>query len=312
MKKILFIINPVSGVGKQKLVEKSIKKYLDTSKFTYEVKYTKEAKHAIDISTEAAGKFDIITAVGGDGSVNEVSKGLVNTNSVLAIIPTGSGNGLARYLNIPLKMDKAIQLINLFNIKKIDTAEINNEKFVNVAGIGFDAHVSHIFANYGKRGPLPYVKIAAEEFPKYKAKKYKITIDGKTFYRKAFLISFANSSQFGNNAYISPDAKIDDGLIDVCIFKNFPIVESPRLAVMLFDKRLDKSKYMEIIKGREITIMHENPIIAHIDGEPVSFGNEVNVKIKPQSLNVIVSEKGFNIEPFFVKRTKKILNEIHL
>lgn len=308
MKKILFIINPVSGVGKQKLVEKSIKKYLDTTKYTYEIKYTEEAKHAIDISKEAANKFDIIAAVGGDGSVNEVCKGLINTNSALAIIPTGSGNGLARYLNIPLKIDNAIKLINLSKIKKIDTAEINNEKFVNVAGIGFDAHVSHIFANYGKRGPLPYVKIAAEEFPKYRAQKYKITIDGKTFYRKAFLISFANSSQFGNNAYISPDAKIDDGLIDICIFKNFPIVESPRLAVMLFDKRLDKSKFMEIIKGKEITITQENPIIAHIDGEPVSFGNKINVKIKPQSLNVIVSDKEYNEDTFIVKRIKDILD----
>ncbi|MBE9468270.1 MAG: diacylglycerol kinase family lipid kinase [Bacteroidetes bacterium] len=306
MKRILFIINPVSGVGKQKIVEKRIKKYLDTTKFSYEIKYTKEAKHAIKISTEAANKFDIVVAVGGDGSVNEVCKGLINSNSALAIIPTGSGNGLARYLNIPLKIDKAIELINQTTIKKIDTAEINNEKFVNVAGIGFDAHVSHIFANYGKRGPLPYVKIAAEEFPKYRAQKYKISIDGKSVYRKAFLISFANSSQFGNNAYISPEAKIDDGLIDVCIFKNFPIVESPRLAVMLFDKRLDKSKYMEIVKGREITITHENSIIAHIDGEPVSFGKEINVKIIPQSLNVIVSEKEFNKDPFYIKKIKNI------
>ncbi|MCK5823190.1 MAG: diacylglycerol kinase family lipid kinase [Bacteroidales bacterium] len=307
MKKILFIINPVSGVGKQKNIEKRIEKYLDTTKFSYEIKYTKEAKHAIDISSDSADKFDIVVAVGGDGSVNEVCKGLINSNSALAIIPTGSGNGLARYLNIPLKIDKAIKLINKTTIKKIDTAEINNEKFVNVAGIGFDAHVSRIFSNYGKRGPLPYVKIAAEEFPKYRAQNYQITIDGNTLNRKAFLISFANSSQFGNNAYISPDAKIDDGLIDVCIFKNFPIVESPFLAVMLFDKRLDKSKYMEIVKGKEITITHENPIIAHIDGEPVSFGKEVNVKINPQSLNVIVSDKGFNMDPFFVKRFKKII-----
>ncbi|RLD61836.1 MAG: diacylglycerol kinase family lipid kinase [Bacteroidetes bacterium] len=307
MKKIFFIINPVSGVGKQKIVEKNIDKYLDKKKFAYEIKYTEKAKHAIKISSEAAGKFDIVTAVGGDGSVNEVCKGLINSSSALAIIPTGSGNGLARYLNIPLKIDKAIKLINQTYIKKIDTAEINNEKFVNVAGIGFDAHVSHIFANYGKRGPLPYVKIAAEEFPNYRAQKYRILIDDKLIYRKAFLISFANSSQFGNNAYISPEAKIDDGLIDVCIFKNFPIVESPRLAVMLFDKRLDKSKYMEIIKGKEITITHENSIIAHIDGEPVSFGKEIKVKINPQSLNVIASNKGFNQDPFYLKRIKKIL-----
>ncbi len=287
-KNIFFIINPISGVGRQKTIEKLIDTSLNKNLFTPEIKYTEAPKHAIELSKQAANKYDVVVAVGGDGSINEVSRGLINTNTALAILPTGSGNGLARYLKIPLNLKKAVQIINNFNIKEIDTVNINEQKFVSIAGIGFDAHISYKFADYGKRGFVSYVKLVINEFRKYKAQKYHLTIDGNQYEKNAFLISFANSSQFGNNANISPKAKIDDGLIDICFLKKFPVVAAPCLGFRLFNKTIDKSKYIEIIQGKEIKITYPQPLIAHIDGEPVEFQNELNIKINPLSLKIII------------------------
>ena len=169
-KKICFIVNPISGVGRQKVIEELIDKYLDRTIFEYEISYTKAAKHATELAKEAAKRnVDIVVAVGGDGSVNEVSRGLIGTKTAMAIIPTGSGNGLARYLNISLNLKSAMTIINQCNIKTIDTIQLNNETFANVAGIGFDAHIGWEFAKFGKRGFSSYLKVITREFPKYKA-----------------------------------------------------------------------------------------------------------------------------------------------
>lgn len=295
-KKILFIINPISGVGRQKVVEKLIDKRLNLNQFTPEITYTKAPKHAIELSKEAANNYDVVVAVGGDGSVNEISQGLINSDTALAIIPTGSGNGLAKHLHIPKKLEDAIKTINKFKTKKIDSVEINDLKFVNVAGIGFDAYIAHLFNKLGKRGFQSYAQIVQKRLPDYLKKnkiKTVVTIDGKSYERETFVISFANSSQYGNDAYIAPNAKIDDGLLDICFIKNFPTGITPVLAIRLFTQTLDRSKYMDVIQGKEINIkfpeIHGNKLIeAHIDGEPVYFKGEINMKVIPKSLNVIV------------------------
>lgn len=286
-KKILFIVNPNSGTGKQDEFLAVLNNKIDTDLFNFDIEYTEYRMHAVTIAKNALGCYDIVVAVGGDGTVNEVAKGLIGSDVVLGIIPIGSGNGLSRHLGLPLKIAEAITIINDFKTQKIDTIEIDSEVFVNVAGVGFDAHVAHLFANTKKRGALPYVKHATIEFQKYESKWYSINIDGATISRKAFAISLANSSQFGNNAYISPNAKINDGLIDVCIMNEFPKVEAGQLAVKLFNKRLDKSKYMKIIQGKNVKITSNEEMPGHIDGEPVHFSKEIEIKINPLSLNVI-------------------------
>jgi len=288
MKKILFIINPISGVGKQKNIQSIIDKRLNKSNFICEIKYTEAPKHATQISSEAVGKYDAVIAVGGDGTVNEVSAGLIGSKTPLGIIPSGSGNGLARFLHIPLKIKKAIELINQFEIQAIDSLTINNIKFVNLAGIGFDALISHQFANYGKRGLWSYVKIIIKEFYRFKPLEFTCNIDGKIISKKLFMISFANSSQFGNNAHIAPNAKINDGLIDICMLRQFPLIVSPIIAFRLFNKTMHKSKYIEIIKGKSIQIAHHSEIIAHVDGEPILLTKNLKIDIRPLSLNVIV------------------------
>ncbi len=288
MKNILFIVNPVSGTGKQKKIIPLLEKHLDCTKYNYEVMYTKYADFISDIEQSKLDKFDIVVAVGGDGTVNELSNRLTNSNITMGIIPTGSGNGLARHLKLPLKIKAAIQRINECNVQIIDTASINGQHFVNVAGIGFDAHIAHLYADTVKRGAVRYVKLTALEFYKYKPLDYRIIIDGKKYQTPAFLISFANSSQFGNNAYIAPKAMIDDGMLDICIFSKFPAFKSPVLAIRLFSKRIDKSKYIKILRGKNITLKSSQEIKAHKDGEPIVLDKETEVQINPSSLRIII------------------------
>lgn len=287
-KSICFIVNPISGIGRQKVIEKLIDEQLDRSLFDYEIAYTKAAKHAIELSAEAAARnTDIVVAVGGDGSVNETAKGLVGTKTAMAIIPTGSGNGLARHLKIPLDLKKAMQVINTGKEVRIDSIRMNDEVFVNVAGIGFDAHIGWEFARFGKRGFSSYLKVISREFPKYKAQDFELVIDGKIIKKNAYLISFANGSQWGNNAYIAPTADISDGIMDIAILRDFKLLNGLAIGYRLFKKTLHKSSYLEIIKTKEV-IVKQQGVIAHIDGEPIEIGNELKIKVNPLSLKVIV------------------------
>ena len=288
-KKVLFIINPKSGIGKHKLLESYINKALDKNRFEYDISYTKFAGQGTVLSKEAVDKaYDIVVASGGDGSVNEVARGLIGSKTLLGIIPVGSGNGLAHHLQIPVNLIQAIELINKTKTINIDTACINDKLFVSIAGIGFDALVAKKFTKVKRRGFLSYFKIIAKEYPKYKPQKYEINIDGKQFTRTALFISFANSDQFGYNTLIAPKAKIDDGMIDVCIVKKAPVIELPFLAHLLYWKQIDKSKFIETIKGKEIKIKQENKLIVNIDGDPVKLEKDIEVKINPLSLKIIV------------------------
>ncbi len=288
IKKSLVLINPVSGIGKQKNVEKLIKAYIDKEKISANIKYTEYAGHAKELSLDAVGVYDIVVAVGGDGTVNEVGSSLIGSDTALAIIPTGSGNGLARHLKISMKPEVAVKLLNNHKVKKIDTLKVNEFHSLNVSGIGFDAHISHLFAKMKQRGLISYIKLVVREFGNYKACKYKVNIDGKAFKQKAYLISFANSSQYGNNFYIAPDAKVDDGFMDVCIMNHFPKIAAPVLLISKMSKENIGGYLEKIIKAKEVHIEHPKALLGHIDGEPVFFGKTVSVKVNPLSLNVVV------------------------
>jgi len=290
-KNILFIINPISGrkPSVKEKIKSLIDNILDKEKYNYKIQNTNRKDHAIEISKNAVKEgFDIIVVVGGDGSINEVAQSIVNTDVILGIIPLGSGNGLAHHLKIPLKPENAIEVINQFKIKKIDTASCNDKVFVSIAGIGFDARVAKKFAKTRKRGFLSYLKIIIKEYPFYKPRDYEINIDGKQIQRNAFIINFANSDQFGYDTTIAPNAKIDDGLIDVCIVKKVPLVELPISAHLLYWKQIDKSRFIEIIKAKNIIIKRKKKSTVNIDGEPVKLAKELEIKINPLSLKVIV------------------------
>jgi len=289
VEKIVFVVNPISGSGHQKEIGKYIDKYLDKSMYHPEIFFTESRGHAVELARQAVQEgAGIVVAVGGDGTVNEVGKALVGTATALAIIPTGSGNGLARHLGLPMNFRKSILAINGGNRKRIDTATMNGSFFINMAGVGFDAHVARKFDAADKRGFISYLSISTSSYKHYKPKKYKIRVDGKLFKRTALLVSFANSSQFGSNTTIAPKASLDDGLIDVCILRKLPFWKIVLLSPLVFMKKFDKTPYLEIIQGREVLVERKKGKYVHLDGEPGKENKTFSVQVHPLSLQVIV------------------------
>lgn len=287
-KRIQFLINPISGGKSKKTFEKLARKYLDFNLFEAEFITTKHANHASELTKMALiDNIDLLVAVGGDGTINEIAKELLNTSIPLAIVPEGSGNGLARYLGISTDISQAIKKINAFKVIDIDSGSVNGRAFFNVAGIGFDALISNRFAENITRGPVGYLKVVLEEISKYKAQSYKINIDGNSFEREAFMISIANSSQYGNNAYIAPGASADDGLLDVCIIKPFPLIQFPVMIYHLFSRTAHQSDYVEIIKGKQIIIERPESGPIHLDGEPLEICKKLDIEVLPSSLKVV-------------------------
>ncbi len=288
-KKILFLVNPISGAGKRKDIERLINLHLDKEKYDYRIMFTESPGHATEISKKAAEEgMEFVIAVGGDGTVNEIATGLVGTKTTLGIIPTGSGNGLSRHLKIPMNLKRAMEVINRGKIMKMDTATINDLVFVNVAGVGFDASVAKKFAKSGKRGFASYLKITTDSYKDYRPRKYTLVIDGVTIKRRALLVSFANSSQFGNNTSIDPGASVDDGFIDVCIVGKIPYWKTIFLAPLLFIKKFDQTRYVEIIRAREVKVKRKKGKGIHLDGDPMQIGKNFTMKINPLSLNVLI------------------------
>jgi diacylglycerol kinase (ATP) len=287
-RKALFIINPISGGKKKDGVPELIEKYLDAAMFEAIVVFSDGVSHARQIAKEAVGKFDIVVAVGGDGTVNEVASAIVGSDTVLGIIPYGSGNGLSRFLHISMDPVKAIKGLSLGHVEVIDSGKLNGQPFFNMAGMGFDAHISEVFSHGKKRGFFTYIKSSMQEIAKYKPQIYHLEIDGKVYEREAFMLSFANSSQYGNDAHISPHASVQDGLLDVCIIKKFPLWRFPEMGIRMITKTSDKTKYVEIIRGKIIKIKRSSPGPVHLDGEPQITGTDTLVEIVPASLKVIV------------------------
>lgn len=287
MQRLLFIINPAAGQGSVKLSRDSISKSLDPDKFTFEIAYTEAHKRADEITRNMRKDFDVFIAVGGDGTINEIAREIVGTEKVLGIIPRGSGNGLARSLGIPMKVPGAVGVINNFKVTKIDAVTINEQYFFNVAGVGFDAYVAKLFDGKEKRGLQGYVKVIAKKFFKYQGKEFAWQTNGHAHSEKAFLMSFANTSQFGNNAYIAPAALYDDGKFDFCLLRDFPRWKTPGLAFKLFNKTLDKSSYYFSESLEKLSLRSQGEIWAHLDGEPVIFQDDLEIKIKPGALRVI-------------------------
>jgi diacylglycerol kinase (ATP) len=288
-KKIRFIINPKSGTKNKEKIEKLIHQYIDKSKFDYKILYTKEPHHATILSKQAADLgYDMVIAIGGDGTINEVGKGLINSDTAMGIIPTGSGNGLARNLNIPIDPLKNIDLINKSQTTFIDTCQINNDVFLGIAGIGFDAHIALKFANSKTRGLWSYIYLVFKEYHKYKPQTYELIIDDKKIIKDALLISFAKSSQYGNNIKIAPKAKLNDGYLQVVILKNPPFYKISSILFRLKNGSIDKSKYYEVFSCKKVVIKQNN-LIAHIDGEPAYFENGINIKVNPNSLKILIS-----------------------
>lgn len=290
--KIAFIINPKSGTASKKNIPDMVLATLNLRKYEPVFHFTREAGHATRLAEQCLKDgIKKVIAVGGDGTVNEVAKALIKSDTALGVIPGGSGNGLARYLNIPLKTADAVALFNNCEVSAMDFGTINDHPFFCTCGVGFDAHIGNKFAQSKNRGFMTYVKETIYAFFHYRPKKYKIKIDGQKFKNQAFMVTVANAGQYGNDAYISPTADVRDGLLDVCILSPFPKMKAFNIGIRLFKRTLDKSEYLEVIKGKKISITRKKKGEVHLDGEPAYMGKKIKIKIEPLGLKVIIPRK---------------------
>ena len=290
MRSILFIINPKSGTDRKIYIRQSIGRNIDTNKYTYQVRYTEYAGHAEVIAREAAeAGIDIAVAVGGDGTVNEVARALIPTNTALGIIPCGSGNGLARHLQLPMDPEGAISMINAGNIKDLDYGTMNGLPFFCTCGMGFDAFVSMKFANSGKRGLISYIENTLRETLTYKPDTYTLRFDDQQVQQRAFVIACANASQYGNNAFIAPSASMSDGLMDITVLEPFTAIEAPQLALQLFNGTLGTNSRVKTFKAKKVSItrMGDDPV--HVDGDPLNTGKSIEVEIHSKGIKMVVN-----------------------
>ena len=296
--KVIFIINPISGtVGKGHIVG-MVPQYLGDSRFEVDIKYTEHSGHAAELARQAASRaFDIAVAVGGDGTVNEVARSLVHTETALGIVPCGSGNGLARHLGIPMNPSGALRVIADCNIEKLDYGMINDTPFFCTCGVGFDAFVSSKFAESGKRGLLSYIENTLREGLKYRSDTYDIEVDGEKQHYKAFLIACANASQYGNNVYIAPQASMSDGLMDVTIMEPFNVLEAPQIAIQLFNKSIDTNSRIRTFKCHRLHIHRKAPGVIHFDGDPKQEGKDLDVRLVESAIHVVVNKEGDALQP---------------
>lgn len=292
-KNIAFIINPISGSVKKNSIPDIIEETIDKSLFNYSIQETEKAGHAAEIAYEAQqNSIDVVVAVGGDGTVNEVARSIVHSNTALGIIPCGSGNGLARHLLLPMDPKKSVEIINRCVIHDLDYGIINEIPFFCTCGMGFDAFISMKFAEAGKRGPVTYIENVLREGLTYKPETYHIEDETGTLIRKAFLISCANASQYGNNAYIAPQASMSDGLLDVIIMEPFDVLEAPQVAIEMMNKTLDKNQKIKTFRTKHIHIHREKEGYIHYDGDPVMTTADVDIQLIHKGIKMIVNPDG--------------------
>ena len=265
-----------------------VERYIDQNKYDFEIIYTQYAGHAYELARNAAERgVDVVVAVGGDGTVNEVGRGLVHTNTAMGVIPCGSGNGFARHLGIPMNIKKSIEFINKAEPTEIDYGKLNGHPFFCSCGMGFDARVSNDFAKSGSRGVFTYIKTSLVDWVKYKPESYVVETPYFKKEFKAFVVACGNASQYGNNAYITPFASMRDGLLTVSILSPFSTVEMPLMAAHLFRHTFDSSSHMTTIATSWMRITRTEPGPVHYDGEPCEMAAELVVEMVPDGVKVL-------------------------
>jgi diacylglycerol kinase (ATP) len=285
----LFIINPNSGtyIGKNpEEISREIQSFAKKSDVYAQVLFTKESGHASELVSENLDKtnWKAVVAVGGDGTVNEIARILVHGPTPLGILPLGSGNGLARHLRLPLNLPDALKHLFAGTVTTIDSAELNGLPFFCTAGLGFDAYVGDLFSKQSKRGLATYISVSLKSYMDYKPQKYRVNGEET----EVFSLSFANAGQYGNNAWVAPQADLQDGYLDICTIRPFPLWYGSDLVYRMFNKTLKPSDYVSYERVSETVVESDTPPLIHYDGEPLQLQtNRIRVTIRPGSLKVI-------------------------
>lgn len=267
---------------------------LDTEQFTYDFVETAYAGHARALAQQAAadGVFAAV-AVGGDGTVNEVASGLLHTNTALAIIPMGSGNGLARHIGLPMNPFKALEALNKSIEAKMDVGYANEHLFLCMSGMGFDGQVAHLFSEKRVRGIFSYLWIAAKEYFSYRPHTYHFEIKSKTgelisLDKKAFLVAFANANQFGNNFKIVPQASVHDGILHACIVKPFSTLKGFQLIYHAFKGDLRENSVFSQIPFESLELHSDGQQFMHVDGETMPAPKVLQIHVESNALRLWV------------------------
>ncbi|MCU0392696.1 MAG: diacylglycerol kinase family lipid kinase [Thermoflexibacter sp.] len=286
-----FVINPKAGVKSKQNIPQLINNLLDKNKYEWDICETKYAGHGRILAEDAVkSDTEVVVAVGGDGTVNEVANGLMGSKTALSILPMGSGNGLARHLGIPMNLDLVLKQINYLDRQSdryIDVGFFNDRPFFCTAGLGFDAFVSHHFANHTQRGLWSYIRTGITHFTSYKPLEYLIQTDQEVFQKKAIILTVANAAQYGNNAFISPQSDIADGFLELCIIRPSHIGRYLQLLYKIFRKTIHHDPTVEIYKTKQISIQTQREVFLHLDGEAViAKEDRFTFTVKPSYLKV--------------------------
>ncbi|OUJ72959.1 diacylglycerol/lipid kinase family protein [Hymenobacter crusticola] len=285
--RICFILNPNSGTNRRQDVPALITQHLDHDKVASTIYRTQYAGHAEELARQAAAEgYRVVVAVGGDGTVNEVGRGLLGTAAALGIVPRGSGNGLARHLRVPLALPAAIRRFNAPDFQRIDVGDINGHPFFCTAGLGFDAHVSKCFAAAGTRGLATYVQVALREYRTFRPTPIQVTFGEKELDTNCYILAFANAAQYGNNAYIAPLADIRDGLLDLVLIDALPLWRAVRVGLGLALGDLPKSGAADFHTARQVHVQTATPLGFHVDGDYVGEASAFKVDLTPLALEV--------------------------
>lgn len=290
MKRITFIVNPIAGAKDKKKILSLIDRHLDRSKYTYEIAYTQYAGHATEIA--AAASADIVCAIGGDGTLNEVARGVAGTGKVFALIPCGSGDGLALHLGISRKPLGAIRNINEGNVETIDYGLIDGKPFFSISGIGLDATVSYGFAQSPDRGLKTYITEALKTWKGFVFECYTVDADGMRWSGRAALVSVGNSNQWGNQARITSPASVTDGKLDVTIVTPFKTLQIPGIVLKLMTGKMHRCRHAVCLQGARITVTRESEGPAHFDGDPMMLGSRIEWQAVPHALEMIVPKRN--------------------
>ena len=311
--KVQAIINPISGVGSKRKIPKMIEGICSKKNCSLNISFTEYAGHASELTRQAIEEgAEYILAVGGDGTVNEIARAMIHSNAILGIIPKGSGNGLARELHIPMDVKRAIDLIAKGHVTTIDCCRANGQVFFCTCGVGFDAFVSLKFAHAGKRGLLTYLEKTLQESLKYEPETYELETENGVSKYKAFLIACGNASQYGNNAYIAPQATLTDGLLDVTILEPFTVLDVPSLAFQLFNKTIDQNSRIKTFRCKQLCIRRTTPGVVHFDGDPMETDANVNIQLIQRGLRVVVPRASEKDAANVLQRAQEYMNGIKL
>ena len=300
-KKILVIINPISGAAHRDYMPEIVNRNLDSERVDVYVRFTQGPGHATEMAKKAIEhQFDGVIAIGGDGTINETASALINSPTALGIVPCGSGNGLARHLGIPLIPERALKIINDWHTDSLDYCTVNDIPFFCTCGVGFDATVSEKFAAAKRRGPISYAKNAIIEYLNYRSQEYVIKTHDSDIAVKAFVIACGNASQYGNNAFITPNASMQDGLIDVTLIQPFTPLDTAVLGILLFTKHIDQDTNIQSFRTPSLTIHRPKAGVMHIDGEPMMMEADIEVKCVHNGIKIFLPKDGGENKKTFI------------